>query len=264
MYLNLKYKLLTCIVLVVTATGCAGREQPQADSVDAEIQTSGSDPFERYNRSIYRFNERLDKYLLKPVAKSYQKITPDPVEKGVNNFFDNLQQPINVVNSLLQGKVNYAGLSAGRFVLNSTVGLLGFFDVADKLEIPNHDEDFGQTLASWGIPSGPYVVLPLFGPRYLRHAGGMVPDLVLGSSYSISDGSIRYGLLALNIVQRRAKFLGTDDLVSLQLDPYVFVRESYYQLREADLKDRHGQAAGENEFNDEFEEDFEETGKDDA
>ncbi len=250
-----------CFLLVIMATGCAGREYPGTDSDDAEIQTSKSDPWEQYNRTIYKFNDKLDKYALKPVAKTYRKITPRPVETAISNFFDNLKQPLNIVNSLLQGKINYAGISAGRFVINTSIGILGFFDVADKLDIPNHDEDFGQTLAGWGVPSGPYVVLPLFGPRYLRHSAGMVPDFILSSYYSIGDGSTRYGLLAANIIQLRAQFLDIDDLVALQLDPYVFVRESYLQLRAADLRDMKGSLGTGNEFNDEFQDDFEETDK---
>ena len=267
MQFDLKNKIFMCILLGIMATGCAGREQPQADSDNTQLQTSENDPLERYNRSIYEFNNTLDRYVLKPAAKTYRKITPKPVETGIYNFFENLQEPLNMVNSLLQGKMNYAGLSAGRFVLNSTVGVLGFFDVAKKLEIPKHEEDFGQTLAAWGVPSGPYVVLPLFGPRYLRHAGGMVPDFILGSSYSLGDNSVRYGMLILNVVQQRARFLNTDDLLALQLDPYVFVRESYLQLRAADLRDLDQTQANENEFNDEFddefEDEFEETEQDD-
>ena len=261
MQFELKNKIFIGILLVVMTAGCAGREQPQTDPTNEpgneDIQTNKIDPYERYNRSVYKFNDKLDKYVLKPAAKTYREITPKPVETGIYNFFNNLSEPLTMVNSLLQGKVNYAGISAGRFVLNSTVGVLGFFDVAGKLDIPSHKEDFGQTLATWGIPSGPYVVLPVFGPRYLRHAGGMVPDFILGSSYSLSDDSARYGLLILNTVQRRARLLGADDLLALQLDPYVFVRESYLQLRKAELSDLERSAGRENEFNDEFEEDFE-------
>ena len=252
----LKYRFFMCIVLVIVASGCAGREHPRSDNDDIEVQTSKIDPFEEYNRSIYRFNTNLDRYFLKPVAKTYRKITPKPIETGIYNIFNNLQQPINMVNSLLQGKLNYAGISAGRFVINSTIGVLGFFDVAGKLDIPNHKEDFGQTLATWGVPSGPYFVLPLFGSRYLRHSVGMIPDFILGSSYSISDNSVRYGLLAVNIIQRRARFLDADDLLALQLDPYIFIRESYLQLREAELKDMKGSVNHEDEFNDEFDDDF--------
>ena len=266
MQFDLKSKFYVCIMLVIMTAGCAGREQPQADNDNGDVQIGDvlnndvyinkADPYERYNRSIYRFNTKLDNYILKPAAKTYRKITPKPVETGISNFFNNLSEPLTMVNSLLQGKVNYAGISAGRFVLNSTVGVLGIFDVADKLDIPEHNEDFGQTLAHWGFPSGPYVVLPLFGPRYLRHAGGMVPDFILSSSYSFSDDSVRVGFLILNTVQGRARLLGADDLLALQLDPYIFVRESYLQLRQADLNDLDRSASNENEFNDEFEDDF--------
>lgn len=266
MQTDISKKLLVCVLLVVMTAGCAGRGQPQADAVNGQSSINQTDPWEGYNRSIYAFNETLDNYVLRPTAKAYQKITPQPVETGIYNFFENLQEPLNILNSLLQGKIHFAGTSAGRLVLNSTVGLLGFIDVATKLDIRKHREDFGQTLAQWGVPSGPYVVLPIFGPRYLRHTAGMVPDFILGSFYSLSDESVRYGLLALGIVQTRARFLSTDDLLALQLDPYIFVRETYLQLREGSLKDLDRSTGRptntEDEFNDEFEEDFEEFDED--
>ncbi len=248
-------KILLSTIIVLLTVGCAGRQQPQANEQTDQVQASEIDPYEDFNRSVYKFNTQLDKYLLKPLAKTYANITPDPVESGISKFFSNLNEPRNTVNSLLQGKFDKAGLSAGRFVLNTTVGVLGFFDVAGKLDIPKHNEDFGQTLAAWGVPSGPYFVIPVFGPRYLRHSVGMIPDAVVGPTYSISDDSVRWGLTALNIVQSRAQFLGTDDLLELQLDPYIFVRETYLQKREAALNDSEVNNA--DEFEDEFDDEFE-------
>ncbi len=248
-------KILLSMMIVMLAAGCAGRQQPQVDEQANQSQTDNIDPYENFNRSVYKFNTKLDKYLLKPLAKTYEKITPDPVESGISKFFSNLNEPRNAINSLLQGKFDKAGLSTGRFVLNSTVGVLGFFDVAGKLDIPKHNEDFGQTLAAWGVPSGPYFVLPLFGPRYLRHSAGMIPDRFMDPITYVDDDTARYALLGLDIVQARAGFLGTDDLLELQLDPYIFVRETYLQRREAALKDTAVEDT--DEFDDEFDDEFE-------
>ncbi len=262
MQLKLKNKLFVCTLIVLFTAGCAGREHPQVnEQASAKPATANSiDPYEGLNRSIYKFNTKLDKYILKPLAKTYETITPDPVESGIHKFFENLEEPRNAVNSLLQGKFDKAGLSTGRFVLNSTVGVLGFFDVADKLDIPRHDEDFGQTLAAWGLPSGPYIVLPLFGPRYLRHAAGFIPDSFTNPVNYVSDDTVRYGLLGLDIIDARTRFLGTDDLIELQLDPYVFIRETYLQRRGAALNDRPVTAIkeGADEFDDGFDDELEE------
>ena len=248
-------KILISTIVVLLAAGCAGRQQPQVDEQTGQSQVNNVDPYENFNRSVYKFNTKLDKYFLKPLAKTYEKITPDPVESGISNFFSNFNEPRNAINSLLQGKFDKAGLASGRFVLNTTVGLLGIFDVTGRLDIPRHNEDFGQTLAAWGVPSGPYFVIPVFGPRYLRHSVGMIPDAVLGSAYSISDSEVRWGLLGLNIVQTRAKLLEADDLLELQLDPYIFVRETYLQRRKAALKD--SKINNTDEFDDEFDDSFE-------
>ena len=252
MELNIKNKLIVSLATLLLLTGCATRQNPQADAQPDNSRAVNKDPYESYNRSVHNFNMKLDKYLIRPLAKAYEEITPDPVENGIHNFFENLQEPRTIVNSLLQGKFDSAGISGGRLVLNSTVGLLGFFDVAGKMDIPKPEEDFGQTLAAWGVPSGPYLVLPLFGPRYLRHSVGMVPDAFLNPTNYVDDNTVRYGLLGLNIIKSRARLLGTDELVELQLDPYVFIRESYYQQRQTQLNDA---ADGEDDFDD-FEDDF--------
>ena len=248
-------KIFVAGIIAVLAAGCAGRQQPQVDEQVNESSANNIDPYENINRSIYTFNTKLDKYILKPLAKGYEEITPDPVESGISKFFSNLNEPRNAVNSLLQGKFDKAGLASGRFVLNSTVGILGFFDVAGKLDIPKHNEDFGQTLAAWGVPSGPYFVLPFFGPRYLRHSVGMIPDRFMDPITYVDDNTTRYALLGLDIVQARASFLGTDDLLELQLDPYTFVREIYLQRRQAALMDKSVEDS--DEFDDEFDDEFE-------
>jgi len=240
MQLKLKDKLLTCALIALLTTGCAGREQPQVAEQAQEPETNHIDPYENWNRSVYKFNTKLDKYVLKPLAKTYEKITPDPVESSIHNFFENLEEPRNAVNSLLQGKFDKAGLSTGRFVLNSTVGILGLFDVAGRLDIPKHDEGFGQTLHAWGVPSGPYLVLPLYGPRYLRHAGGLIPDGFLNPISYVNDDTVRYVLLGTDIVDARSRFLG----------------ESYIQRREAALNDSTDIKSTSDEFDDEFEDDF--------
>lgn len=252
-------KVLISTIVLVLMVGCAGRQHPEADEQANAAQANSTDPYEGFNRSIYNFNSKVDRYVLKPLAKTYEKITPDQVESGIHNFFENLEEPRTVVNSVLQGKFAKAGLSSGRFVLNSTVGVLGFFDVAGKLDIPKQNEDFGQTLAVWGVPSGPYLVLPLFGPRYLRHAGGFIPDGFLNPVSYIDDKAVRYSMLGLDIIDTRTRFFGADNLLELQLDPYVFVRETYTQRRQAALKDVSASELNDNdEFDDGFDDNFEE------
>ena len=137
------------------------------------------DPWEGVNRAVFRFNDTVDTYTLKPLAKGYQKVTPEFVEDGIGNVFSNLGDVIVLTNDLLQGKVRDAGIDTSRILFNTTFGVLGFFDVATRMGLHKNDEDFGQTLGAWGVDSGPYVVLPLLGPSTVRDAIGRVPDAFL-------------------------------------------------------------------------------------
>ena len=146
----------------------------------AMASASEEDPWESFNRPVFRFNDVLDTYALKPLAQGYQKVTPQFVEDGVHNVFANIGDVGNLANNLLQGKLHNAGVDSGRLIFNTTFGLLGFIDVASRMGLQRNDEDFGQTLGVWGVNSGPYLVLPLLGPSTVRDATAKVPDSFLG------------------------------------------------------------------------------------
>ena len=191
-----------------------------------------NDPLEPVNRVFYGFNDAIDTVILEPVSEFYIAVTPDPVREGVSNFFVNLDYPVVVLNNALQGKFERAASDAGRFVVNSTVGVLGFFDPATGLGLARHDEDFGQTLGVWGAGPGFHLHLPLFGPSSLRDAPALVVDTMTGVLYYL-ESSIALPLTALRIVDqragRRSAFRIRD---SAAMDPYLFTRESYRQRRE--------------------------------
>ena len=194
--------------------------------------TETSDPLEGINRISYGFNKILDRWLLKPVTLGYKAVTPDVVETGVSNVFSNLLEIRNVTNSLLQAKPEQAMDYTGRFIINSTFGLFGIFDIATPLGIDKGDgEDFGQTLAVWGVGSGPYVVIPVFGPSTVRSGVGRftLDDLTSPIEY-IDHDQTRLGLTALNIIDIRESLLEAEKLISG--DEYVFVRDAYLQRRE--------------------------------
>jgi len=213
--------LTTLAVLALTACASSSPYEP-------------NDPLEPLNRKIYGFNIAADKYVLRPVAVGYDKVTPEPVKIGVDNFFDNLFYPTTIVNDFLQGKVVQGGQDTGRFVSNTLFGFFGLVDVASKMGMPEHDEDFGQTLANWGVGDGWYLMLPLLGPSTNRDAVGRVGDYFTrptnymewyGTEESIATNGV-------NLVETRAKYLSTDSLLQQQLDPYVFVRTAYLQRRQ--------------------------------
>ncbi|HHX35411.1 MAG TPA: VacJ family lipoprotein [Gammaproteobacteria bacterium] len=193
------------------------------------------DPWESMNRAVFRFNDTLDRWALKPIAKGYQKVTPDVVEDGVHNVFRNLGEVKNLANNLLQFKLHDAGVDTARFLFNSSFGLLGFFDVATKMGLQRNDEDFGQTLGRWGVNSGPYLVLPLFGPSTVRDTVALYPDSFTSQYRYINDVPVRNSMFALNIVDTRASLLGTERLVVG--DKYRFIRNAFLQNREFKVLD---------------------------
>ena len=160
------------IFFSLLAFGCGGCASTGV-SGDSDV----NDPLERANRAIFRFNRKADQFVLRPVASGYHSITPDPLERSISRFFVNLSSPIVIVSDLLQGKLKQAGADTGRFLLNSTVGVLGFLDVATQVGLEYHDEDFGQTLGRWGLEQGPYFIVPIFGPYTLRDGFGRVLEL---------------------------------------------------------------------------------------
>jgi phospholipid-binding lipoprotein MlaA len=191
------------------------------------------DPWERMNRGTYAFNQWFDRWIFKPAAKGYAWVLPDPVQNAVSRAFLNLTGPTVILNDLLQGKWRQSGADSSRFVINTTVGLVGFFDVATKWGFPAHDEDFGQTLGVWGVGPGPYLVLPIIGPRNFRDTGGLGMDIVTDVNTYVKDDALRYGLYTLRLVNQRARLLGATDVLTEATgdDSYVFVRESYTGLR---------------------------------
>lgn len=193
------------------------------------------DPWEPMNRRIFAFNETLDKYALLPVARGYQFVMPDPAERAVTNFISNVYEFNNIVNSLLQGRPGNALQSAGRFLVNTTVGLAGFLDVATPMGMAPIPADFGQTLYTWGVDSGPYVVLPVFGPRTARSAVGYFVDTYTSIPAFLDDREYAYLFWAVEAVDLRAQLIKADEIVSG--DRYIFVRNAYLQRREYFLTD---------------------------
>jgi phospholipid-binding lipoprotein MlaA len=197
-----------------------------------------NDPWEPFNRVVFQFNEDFDTAFLKPIAKGYQAITPAPVDRGITHFFENLADVRNTVNNALQFKMARAATSVGRIVVNSTVGVLGFMDVASNMNLPKYNEDFGQTLGAWGLPQGPFVVLPLLGPSTGRDTVGLVGDWYTDPLTYVNDGGVAWGAKALRVIDRRADLLAASKVLEqAALDPYSFVRDAYLQRRRSDIFD---------------------------
>jgi phospholipid-binding lipoprotein MlaA len=205
----------------------------------AEARNKPGDPLEGFNRAMYTFNDKMDRYILKPVAKGYRAVTPKPVRRGISNFFSNLREPIVMLNNLLQGKPADAVSDLSRFVFNSTFGIFGLFDVASKMDLPKHNEDFGQTLAVWGVGDGAYLVLPFFGPSNLRDGPALVVDWETYPPNHMEERSTRAKLLLVETVDKRAQLLDASDILDQAAgqDPYVFVRENFRQLRRNQVYD---------------------------
>ena len=193
------------------------------------------DPFQEINEKTHNFNLVLDKQLATPVARVYKKVTPDLIEKSITNFTHNIEDLSIAINNILQGKINNGVSDLLRFTINSSLGVLGFFDVASNLGFEKHDEDFGQTLATWGIGTGPYIVLPGLGPSNLRDTLSMLPDALLTPLYVIDHDRTSYSLTAIDIVDTRARYLGLESVVIG--DDYLFSRDAYLQSREFDILD---------------------------
>ncbi|WP_237057929.1 MlaA family lipoprotein [Microbulbifer sediminum] len=194
------------------------------------------DPWEGFNRAVFRFNDTADRWVLKPVAVTYRQVTPIFMQHGVSNFFGNLLEITNSFNSVLQWKWGEAGNGAGRFLINSTVGVAGLFDVAEHVGLePTDGEDFDQTLAVWGVPSGPYLVLPFLGPSTVRGVPSMAVDYYTDPVSYVDHNQTRYSLRFTDLTQTRASLLKTESL--LQGDRYVLLRDAYLQRRDFLIND---------------------------
>lgn len=215
--------VLSVAVLAFLA-GCA--------TVPPDAGQDPRDPLESFNRQVFAFNEGLDKVVLKPLAQVYGAVLPVPVQECLSNGFSNLREPSNALNNLLQGKGGESVSDVCRFAVNTTVGLLGCFDVASRMGLEKHREDFGQTLAVWGVGNGPFLVLPLFGPSTIRDTAGLGVESVLDVNFWINNVSVRNTIFAVRTVSFRHELLNADDLISeAALDKYTFIRDGYLQRR---------------------------------
>jgi len=193
-----------------------------------------SDPFEDINRLTFEINETLDKVIARPTANFYSKF-PTPIKKGVTNLFDNLEEINTSVNQALQGKPLTALNDISRFVINSTIGIAGIFDVATAMGLKRHEEDFGQTLAVWGVPAGPYVMLPVLGPHTLRDLLGRPVSSFLSVTFHMTESDVNFGLNMIDALETRERLLEVESLLSG--DKYYFVRDSYIQYLDYEIKD---------------------------
>lgn len=193
------------------------------------------DPWEGFNRSIFSFNETVDRYAVKPLAQGYRYVTPDIAEKGVSNFFDNLSDVGNLFNNLLQFKFEAAGQTFARLTFNSTFGLAGLIDVATPMGIAEKPEDFGQTLGYWGVGSGPYLVLPFWGPSTVRDGAALPVDWMADPATYVDHVPTRNSLYGLYLLDARSRLLKAEQIISG--DKYSFVRDAYLQRRDYQIND---------------------------
>lgn len=214
-------RALAMIAMLAFLTGCASSyNNPQ-------------DPYEGYNRAMYKFNDTLDRAVIKPVAQGYDAVVPEPISWGISNFFSNLNEITVIINDLLQGKFEQAADDTGRFVLNSTVGVLGIFDVAGHAGHKKNNEDFGQTLGAWGFEPGAYVVLPLFGPRTVRDSFGLVGDMFTDPVMYVEGDDARLALAGTRLIDTRARLLKASKVLAEATDDeYAYVRDAYLQRRQ--------------------------------
>ena len=227
-------------------------------------QDQASDPWEGMNRAIFEFNDTLDIYVAEPVARVYDYVLPQPVIKGIDNFFYNLKFPSRFFSDAIQFKVKQTWHHTGRFLINSTIGVLGIFDVAKEFGLERHDEDFGTALAYWGVPAGPYFVIPILGPSNVRDAVGLLVDTVLNPVFWVPYGKafddkydlgFSFGVATFDYLNKRARNLElVETAKDSSLDYYLFVRSAYYQYRNAIVFD--GEVPGEGDDWLEDEEEF--------
>ena len=193
------------------------------------------DPFQNINEKTHNLNQTLDLQVASPIARFYKRITPDFLEKGITNFTHNIEDLSIGINNILQGKFNEGLSDFSRFTLNTSIGLLGFIDIASDLGLTKHDEDFGQTLAVWGVPDGPYLVLPGLGPSTTRDTLAMIPDAFLTPLWLVDHDRTSYSLTAIDLIDTRARYLGLESVVIG--DEYLFYRDAYLQNRNFEIKD---------------------------
>lgn len=257
---NKSKTIIRCLAIVWYLAGCSSKEI---------VKTDPNDPWEGANRNVQTFNDDLDKAIVKPLAEEYLAITPEPVDKSVTNFFSNLGDIGVTVNDFLQLKITQGFMDLARFLVNTTAGVVGIFDVAQDLDLPKHNEDFGQTLGFWGVPQGPYWVLPFVGPSTPRDAVGLVGDALLNpltytvllSGAAASAGSLGTGVV--DLADTRAGLLQTESIVQeAAVDRYEFIKSSYLQRRKYLLYD--GNVPEDDNFDIDFDSDLNGDGGADA
>jgi phospholipid-binding lipoprotein MlaA len=226
-----RFKRLMLLSMTCLFVGCA--------SIPAGVEPSPRDPWEPFNRSVFEFNEGLDKYLLKPVVAAYRFILPEIVRDGIYNFFSNYSDIYTALQNLLQGKPDLAFNDLMRVAVNTIFGLGGLMDVATPGGLPKHKEDWGQTFGVWGLPSGPYVVLPFFGPSTIRDTFGTAADLETDYLFKyIPDVGLRNSITGLRVINARNTFYEAGDLLDgAALDKYSFIRDAYLQRREYQINE---------------------------
>ena len=226
---KMKRFLLLCMALALV--GCA--------SIPAGVEPSPQDPWEPFNRSVFEFNEGLDAYLLKPVVAGYRFVLPEFVREGIYNFFSNYNDIYTALYNLLQGKPGYAFNDFMRVAVNTTMGLGGLLDLATPGGLEKHKEDWGQTLGVWGVPAGPYVVLPFFGPSNVRDTFGTVADLESDYLFRLlPDVALRNSITGLRVVNARNTYYEAGDLLDgAAIDKYSFMRDAYIQRRQYQINE---------------------------
>ena len=226
-----KIKRVVLLVVTTALVGCA--------SIPAGVEPSPHDPWESFNRSVFEFNEGLDAYLLKPVVAGYRFILPEFIRQGIYNFFSNYSDIYTALFNLLQGRLDYAFNDLMRVAVNTTMGLGGLLDLATPGGLEKHKEDWGQTLGVWGVPAGPYVVLPFFGPSNVRDAFGTVADLESDYLFRfLPDVALRNSVTGLRVVNARNTYYEAGDLLDgAAIDKYSFMRDAYIQRREYQINE---------------------------
>ena len=226
-----KLKRLVLLSIATAMVGCA--------SIPAGVQPSPQDPWEPFNRSVFEFNEGLDAYVLKPVVAGYRFVLPEFVRDGIYNFFSNYSDIYTALQNLLQGKPDYAFSDLMRVVVNTTMGLGGLIDLATPGGLEKHKEDWGQTFGVWGIPSGPYVVLPFFGPSNVRDTFGTAADMESDYLFRLlPDVALRNSITGLRVVNARNTYYEAGDLLDgAAIDKYSFMRDAYIQRRQYQINE---------------------------